>query len=146
MYFPFSLSWSHLYLTASQIAGTSCHSSIVLGNSPSKTKFTSISARCFSLKLSTVLFRNDALFEWLSAVHVFPHHFGPSMLIAPKIFRYSSIFLSINLSLYSFLVNFICKFLPFVLNIIYYFIFSITYFLYFSNTIVRFSAILLCTF
>ena len=81
--FPFSVVLSHSRLTASHIVGTKFHSSISSGFfsiSLLKTDFTSNSA-IFLILSSSI---KTALFEFFNDVHVFPHHFGPSILTAPN--------------------------------------------------------------
>lgn len=97
---PFSDLESTNPLVASQSEGTSCHSSINLGVSPSSTLYGSISANKRLEKLPVGSPTKYSLFEWNEEVHVLPHHFGPSIQIAPKIFRYLSIKESAILFLY----------------------------------------------
>ena len=84
---PVRMSWPRLFafasirfLEASQIWGTSCHSSTRWGSAPSSTSAGSVRAAARvagSMSVST-------LREWASAVQVFPHHFGPVISTPPK--------------------------------------------------------------
>ena len=84
---PFSWRLSTSALVASQIGGTSCHSSINLGVSPCKIKDGFNSAIFLLLKLLAGSPTRNSLFEWNADAHVLPHHFGPSTQIAPLTFK-----------------------------------------------------------
>ena len=92
---------STLPLIASQMAGTSCHSSIHRGELPSSTKSWSISAILLLLKLPLGFARKNWLLEWNMPVLVLLHHFGPSISKAPNTLRWVSILLSMTHALYS---------------------------------------------
>ena len=65
---------------ASQISGTSCHSSIKCGSFPINTNAGSVRAAAKVAASS----KRSALFARQSAVHVLPHHFGPTISTAPN--------------------------------------------------------------
>ena len=95
--------------TASQSEGTSCHSSTKRGGAPSSTESGLICARFRLLKLPCGSPTIKQLSDWLSAAHVFPHHFAPSTLTAPKASRNRLILLSISRGLYPFGVKVIVR-------------------------------------
>ena len=78
---------SDLYLTASHIAGTSCHSSMRCGDAPSNALLTSKRASSLFEKLLVGSASINALLECIVLVHVFPHHFGPSTTTAGNVVK-----------------------------------------------------------
>ena len=93
-YNPSSPISSTLVLTASHNTGMFCHSSIKRGFSPSKS--------FEGLKEDNSIYESilsgscncSTLFANFLAVVVLPHHFGPTITIAPIIFKRSSMILS----------------------------------------------------
>lgn len=88
---PVNMNWpgspprlSHSNRAASQSFGTSCHSSISRGTSPETARAGSVSARKRFSKLRDGSMRRSLDAARVSAVVVFPHHFGPSMRTAPN--------------------------------------------------------------
>ena len=90
MYNPSPPISSTLFRTASHRTGAICHSSISLGLSPFNNLSGSNSAHILyvSFRLGSCNF--ITLWACLSAVVVFPHHFGPTINTAPIILRYLS--------------------------------------------------------
>ena len=87
MYRPLSVLSSTEYRTASQMAGTSCHSSIRCGASPSNARLTSSVANFRFAKFPAGCPTRNSLLECIVQVHVFPHHLGPSTQTAPNVER-----------------------------------------------------------
>ena len=77
--------------------GATCHSLISLGISPCNTNdgFTLAALMLLSLVSGSCMYR--MLFDLLAAVHVFPHHLGPSIKTAPADSSASSNILSVIL-------------------------------------------------
>ena len=90
---------------ASQSFGASCHSSISLGVSPSSKTEASISAICRLVSNDAGLSIYRILLACCSAVVVFPHHFGPSIKIAPLLASFFANIWSAILCLYSIFSN-----------------------------------------
>lgn len=88
-------------LTASHILGTSCHSSIMWGGSPSRAIRISDSAKLLLLMpYSLIPPIMKALFDASEATHVFPQYLGPTINTAPNALRDSETSFSTNLCLY----------------------------------------------
>ncbi|WP_235443344.1 hypothetical protein [Mycoplasma sp. HU2014] len=110
---------------ASHKAGASCHSSIILGYSPSRTNSGLKLASFLLAKFLYGLPTKNSLFELCLEVHVLPHHLGPSTQIAPAIDKYrwiTSRFIIIVSHIYllfDIFTKFRIKILPNLLNLFY---------------------------
>ena len=97
---PILSEWSTSNLTASQIAGATCHSSSKRGRSPL--------SRRLILTSATRATSGSAIYNTLeaccSAVVVFPHHFAPSIKTAPFRLRRAFSISSTILLLYFFIL------------------------------------------
>ncbi len=90
-------------LTASHIAGTSCHSSIRCGTSPSKAKrMLNLTSSLLGCPYSSISPNINAELELFNPIHVLPHHLGPSTHTAPKARNDASSCVSAILVLYPF--------------------------------------------
>ena len=96
---PFPAPRSTSDRTASQMAGTSCHSSINLGSSPMRMPRGSDAAMSLPGTGPTASATLNSLREWFSAVQVLPHQRGPSMETAPKDSSIASTSASMSLGL-----------------------------------------------
>lgn len=91
---------SHSKRMASHSFGSSCHSSMSLGDGPAIACAGSIRANWRAEKFPAGSERDKDDLAKRLAVVVFPHHFGPRMRTAPKISRLCLIALSMHLSTY----------------------------------------------
>ena len=92
---PFPLCTSQYVLTASQILEASCHSSTSLGLAPSSKALGLIAAVLIKSSFFGSFWNWIQLLVYFFAVVVLPHHFGPTIFIAPNARSFSSRLLSI---------------------------------------------------
>ena len=97
---PFAVDSSTCARVASQSCGNSCHSSIRCGEAPGKALSTSSSTSFRFWKFPAGSATSNSLSARRRAVHVFPHHFGPSTQTAPNALSNDSSFLSAIRGLY----------------------------------------------